>query len=194
MGRYLRLADQVGQSKRDISGTVTQFGKKSAVSSPPMTGETADARKESGYDKNDINDQSPRHCPADIYDRNDKTANLSPPPNLFDGPDLLELFQQRAAIRQFEGRRPREFAERLAYAEIVEGWCARHPQRFVPGTCAGCRQPIGNFGLNLPDGTRVHFEGANYQCLISYGASRKRRAVEALAGLGLMPPAGWSAS
>jgi hypothetical protein len=158
-----------------------------------MKGETADARKESGYDKNDINDQSPRHCPPDIYDRNDKTANSSPSQNLFDGPDLLDLFQERAAIREFEGRRSRDLAERLAYAEILEAWCSRHPQQFIPGICAGCRQPTGHLGLNLPDGTRVHFEGTNYQCLISYGASRKRRAVEALAGLGLMPPIGWTA-
>jgi len=193
MGRYLRLADQVGQSKRDISGTVTQFGKKSAVSPPSRAGKTADAGMESGYDKNDLNDQSLRQNYADTYDRNDKSANSSASSNLFDGPDLLDFFEERAAIREFEGRRSRDLAERLAYAEIIEAWCARHPQRFIPGICAGCRRPIGNFELNLPDGTRVHFEGTNYPCLISYGASRKRRAVAALAGLGLMPPIGWTA-
>jgi hypothetical protein len=57
MGRYLRLADQVGQRKQDLYGTVTELGKKSVILLPSRTGETADARNQSGYDKDDINDQ-----------------------------------------------------------------------------------------------------------------------------------------
>jgi hypothetical protein len=105
--------------------------------------------------------------------------------------DLLELFQERAAIREFDGRRPRHLAERLAYGEVIETWCRHHPQQLDPGTCAGCGRPIGEVRLELPDGGQVHFGDNEFQCLIRYGGGRRRRAISALAQLGIVPPPGW---
>jgi len=105
--------------------------------------------------------------------------------------DLLDLFHERAAIREFDGRRPRSLAERLAYGEAIEIWCRHNPQQLDPGTCAGCGGRIGEDRLELPDGAEVHFGDCQFECLIRYGKERKERAVLALAEYGLVPPPGW---
>jgi hypothetical protein len=106
--------------------------------------------------------------------------------------DWRELFEERAAFRQFEaGYRP-EVAEHLAFGEVVEGWCRRYPQPYDPDICAGCGQPLAGNALDLPDGSRVHWERhREFMCLIDAGLRRKERALAALAAHGLLPPAGW---
>jgi hypothetical protein len=100
------------------------------------------------------------------------------------------LFEERARQRSAGYSKPA--ATRLAWGEVVETWCDVHPQRLAVGRCAGCGKPLGHGTLDLPDGARVHFEPEReFTCLIAYGFARKHRAVEALAALGLHPPAGW---
>jgi hypothetical protein len=158
-----------------------------------MRADTKSPRGLTGYDINDINDKSSRRCFAyDRNDQNDQSPKSSVVPILAAGPDLVEFFNERAAIREYEGHRPRDIAERLAYWEIVETWCGRHPQRFAPGMCAGCGKPLNGKTLDLPDGARVHFNDNRFACLIAYGSSRRARAKAALAELGLFPPDGCS--
>lgn len=102
---------------------------------------------------------------------------------------LRDWFEERAAIRQFEGGYSRDMAERLAYGELVEAWCESHPIAHDRWRCAGCGESLTGEALDLPDGARVHWERQReFACLISYGFMRKRRAPEALATLGLSPP------
>src|SRR5262249_744496 len=106
--------------------------------------------------------------------------------------DWLELYAERAAFRQYEAGYRRDVAQRLAFGEVVEAWCRRHPQPHDPAVCAGCGRPLAVDVLDLPDGSRVHWERhREFACLIAAGLRRKERAVAALAALGLTPPGGW---
>jgi hypothetical protein len=106
--------------------------------------------------------------------------------------ELRYGYEERVGIRLYDAGYTRHEAERLAYGEIIEQWCERHPLRLQPGSCAGCREPLATGGLELPDGARVHWEqDQDFRCLIAYGFRRKPRAVEVLALGGLQPPVGW---
>ena len=100
-----------------------------------------------------------------------------------------DLYEERAALRQYEAGYPRDVAEGLAFGEVVEAWCRRHPDAHDPEACAGCDQPLAGEVLDLPHGARVHWERhREFACLIAYGELRRRRAVAALAELGLVDP------
>jgi hypothetical protein len=106
--------------------------------------------------------------------------------------DWREMYEERAAIRQYNGGYRRDVAERLAWGEVIEIWCDRIALKHPPDTCAGCGEVLAGDSLDLPGGARIHWEPSReFTCLIAYGFARKRRAVEALAALGLVPPSGW---
>jgi len=106
--------------------------------------------------------------------------------------ELRYAYEERVGIRIYDAGYTRREAERLAFCEIIEQWCERHTLRLPPGSCAGCGEPLADGALDLPNGARVHWEhDREFKCLIAYGFRRKRRAVEALAALGLQPPEGW---
>lgn len=92
-----------------------------------------------------------------------------------DAMDWRELFEERAAMRQYCGGYRRNLAERLAYGECIERWCELNPVSHRPGLCAGCGAPLGNNVLELCDGARVHWERHRaFECLIAYGEERTR--------------------
>jgi hypothetical protein len=104
--------------------------------------------------------------------------------------ELRYAYEERVGIRLYDAGYTRHEAERLAYGETIEKWCERHPLRLQPGSCAGCGEPLATGALELPDGARVHWErDQEFRCLIAYGFKRKRRAVQALAVMGIVPPA-----
>ena len=120
-----------------------------------------------------------------------RSGNRPLPP---ESADWRDLFEERAAIHEHEGGYSREMAERRAFGKCVEEWCRQHPPAHNPLLCAGCNKPLGAAILDLPDGSRVHWEShRDYACLITAGNVRKRRAVAALSALGISPPAGWAA-
>ena len=113
-------------------------------------------------------------------------------PDSADATDWRELFEERAGIRQHDAGFQSSIAERLAWGELIERWSEGHPMSLSSEVCAACNQPLETVFLELPDTARVHRDG-DYRCLIAYGEMRKRRAVTALAALGLTPPPGWQA-
>jgi hypothetical protein len=102
--------------------------------------------------------------------------------------------EERAAIREIDGRRPREEAERLAFADVILKWHHRHGMRPDSRRCAGCDDELnGEAGLVLCDGARVHLDGARgVNCAIAYGLKWRGAAVAALRALGLDPPRGFT--
>ena len=87
----------------------------------------------------------------------------------------------------FHGDRGWEDARRLAWGDVENEWHELHGQRWPSWQCAGCDAPLGGSqALNLPDGTRVHFEPID--CLIRFGKRWRGAAREALVALGLEPP------
>jgi len=106
----------------------------------------------------------------------------------WDTSDWLDLYEERAAIRQYDGRYTRAEAEVLAWGEIENRWHLKHGERVPRDLCAGCRRPIGSAdALDLIDGTRVHI-AASQDCLIRHGKRWRANATRALRALGLRPP------
>jgi hypothetical protein len=102
--------------------------------------------------------------------------------------DWRDLYEERAAIRQYDGRYSRAEAEVLTWGEMQNRWHAEHGEPVSRDFCAGCRRPIGAASaLDLIDGNRVHLD-SNTDCLIRHGERWRAAATRALMGLGLRPP------
>jgi len=96
-----------------------------------------------------------------------------------------DLFEERAAIRQYDGGYGRVEAERLAWEELQHYRHRLCGARISPEFCAGCLQPIDPArALALDDGCVVHLS-----CVARYGRAWRKAAGTALAALGLEPPA-----
>jgi|HubBroStandDraft_6_1064221.scaffolds.fasta_scaffold07060_3 hypothetical protein len=104
----------------------------------------------------------------------------------------LDLFNERAAHRQFDGGYSRAEAERRAFNEMILEWQARHGGRPDPLRCVGCGDELpANSGLALTDGARVHFDVRGVNCIIAYGRKWRAAAAAALRAIGLVPPQGF---
>jgi hypothetical protein len=104
--------------------------------------------------------------------------------------DWRNLFEERAAIRGFDGRFPRAKAEWLAWRELQNRWHMERGERVPPHLCAGCRRPIGDaLALDLIDGNRVHRDAEN-SCLIRHGERWRNAASRALVACGINQPRG----
>lgn len=99
-----------------------------------------------------------------------------------------DLYEERAAHRQFDGDYPRVEAELLAWREIEWRWHLAHRERASARVCAGCGQLIqADEALDLIDGARVHMKECS--CRIAYEQRWRSAATNALIALGLQPPA-----
>jgi hypothetical protein len=107
------------------------------------------------------------------------------------GPEVWhDLYQERAAIREYDGGYTRSEAELLAWRELECRWHMAHCQPAAAGVCAGCHQPLGNEDvILLLDRNRVHNRDG-HACLIRYGERWRDAAAKALIALGLWPPTG----
>jgi hypothetical protein len=95
-----------------------------------------------------------------------------------------DFFEERAAIREFDGLRPRAKAELLAWDELLNKWHLLYGRRWSAWQCSGCDEPIGGLpALIYIDGNRVHFG-----CVTRFNERRHSAAVIGLRALGLEPP------
>jgi hypothetical protein len=101
--------------------------------------------------------------------------------------DWRGWYEERAAIRQFEGGHTREEAERLAWSEAEDRWHRANGERVPRDLCAGCRRPIGSArALDLIDDNRVHLGDLN--CLIRHGDRWRAVAGQAMKLMGIAKP------
>jgi hypothetical protein len=120
-------------------------------------------------------------------DAADKASTVG---NTLTSDDWRDLYEERSAIRQYDGHYTRAEAERLAWGELENRWNLEHSERVSRDLCAGCRRPIESASaLDLIDGSRVHLNGGN-ACLIRHGKRWRATATRALMALGLRPPVG----
>jgi hypothetical protein len=100
-------------------------------------------------------------------------------------------FNERAGIREHDGRYPRAEAERLAYGETLDEWRRQHGPRPDRARCAGCDGLVS--GADVFDfGTdgRVHSGG---DCLENFGRRWHSAGEAALREFGIEPPPSWRA-
>jgi hypothetical protein len=100
--------------------------------------------------------------------------------------DVRGAYDERAAIVEFDGQRPRAQAELMAWNEVAAAWYRDHGQHIQPALCAGCEQPLSGASnvLDLPNGERVHAD-REYTCVVAYGQRWTAAAATALAVMGI---------
>ena len=118
-----------------------------------------------------------------------RRARLAVVPDLTDPEDLQIWLHERAAMREDSGA-ARVDADRAAFDELLWIWHAANPVEHTPGQCAACGTALAPPVMALPDGATV-CDKPGHGCLIEYGTGRRMAAVDALAGLGIAPPAWW---
>ena len=114
---------------------------------------------------------------------------LSRSENADGGPDFWHgLYEERTAIRQYDGSYRSDEAERLAWGELQNRWHMAGDERVSRQLCAGCRRPFGSSeALDMIDGNRIHITDG-YDCLIRHGERWRRAATAGLRALVLDPP------
>lgn len=107
------------------------------------------------------------------------------------GEDWRALFDERAAIAEFDGGLPRAQAKARAFACCVAEWLNRHPVRSPPGRCLGCGGSEHAHDTLLPFGTEpTGHAWLHSRCWDAWHAGRKAEAVAALYIIGIaMRPA-----
>jgi hypothetical protein len=102
--------------------------------------------------------------------------------------DLWYRYEERAAIRQYDGGESRAVAETMAWQEVAVLWYREHGHRIPAHLCAGCHGPLdGAEVLLLPHGERAHADAGDV-CIRLYGGRWKRQAAIALAAIGIPVP------
>jgi hypothetical protein len=102
------------------------------------------------------------------------------------GEDWRALFEERAAIAEFDGGLPRASAEASAFACCVAEWLNRNPVRSPPGRCLGCGGNEQAHDKLLPFGTEpTGHAWLHSRCWEAWHASRKVEAVAVLSTFGI---------
>jgi hypothetical protein len=102
------------------------------------------------------------------------------------GEDWRALYDERAAIAEFDGGLPRASVEARAFACCVAEWLNRNLARSPPGRCLGCgRSEHANDKL-LPFGTeQTGHAWLHSRCWDAWHAGRKAEAIAALSTFGI---------
>lgn len=105
------------------------------------------------------------------------------------GEDWLALFDERAAIAEFDGSLPRQEAEVRAFDYCVVEWLNRNPARSPTGRCLGCGGSEHAHDKLLPFGTEpTGHAWLHSRCWPAWHAARKAEAIAALAAMGIVQP------
>ena len=167
-----------------VDGYSGKSGK--SVSNQELTGshrENAD-----GHSGKSFSDQQLASDSKGTGDQAGRQLATPPDASRLDPTIWSDLYEERAAHRQFDGGYPRVEAELLAWRDIEWRWHLAHRERVPAEVCAGCGQLIrADEALDLIDGARVHVKG--YRCRIAYEQRWRSAATNALIALGLQPPA-----
>lgn len=170
--------------------------KSSPIARSDLPFETFETPRAGPYEKIQTPENVPGDSPeaagaAPCRDTSDTAgAHQRTPQAAWGAADWRTYYDEHATIREFDGRRPRPDAERLAWGELQNEWHLRHGESTPPWQCAGCGKPIGGReALALADGCRVHCDDG-LRCLIAYGRRWRAAAARALTAMGLAPPPG----
>ena len=119
-----------------------------------------------------------------------RRAELAVVPDLSDPEDIQVWLHERGGMREDSGA-TRVDADKAAFDELLWIWHAANPVEHTPGQCAACGTALAPPVMALPDGAQVCNQ-PGHECLIEYGNGRRIAAVDALADMGISPPAWWT--
>lgn len=154
-----------------------------------------DAGLSISVDRQQLRVRAKRKPPTHILDvvRRHKAgiiAHLNASSGAWSADDWMGFYDERAGIAEFEGKRSREQAEEQALECCIVEWLNRHPEPSEPGRCAGCGEPELSGSLVVPFGSEHHgHTWLHSDCWPEWHASRRARAVAALAATGIGKPA-----
>ena len=114
----------------------------------------------------------------------EKEARGPSPP--WDAADWQAMYDERAAIREFDGELPRPEAERLALADTVDQWLTQHPPPATDDSdgCVHCGDPLDDGAIPVLAGDRGHV-WLHGRCHRNWLDERRRQAGEALRAMGI---------
>lgn len=96
------------------------------------------------------------------------------------------MFDQRAAIAEFDGGLPRASAEARAFACCIAEWLNRNPVSSPPGRCLGCGGSEHAHDTLLPFGTEpTGHAWLHSRCWTTWHAGRKSEAIAVLSSIGI---------
>ena len=102
------------------------------------------------------------------------------------GEDWRALFDERAAISEFDGGLSRASAEVRTFACCVAEWLNRNPVRSPLGRCLGCGGSEHAHDKLLPFGTeQTGHAWLHSRCWPAWDAARKAEAIAALSTFGI---------
>lgn len=128
--------------------------------------------------------------PADVLDllschKAEVIALLRTGSDGWSGEDWLALFDERAAIAEFDGGLPRQGAEMRAFDCCVVEWLNLNPARSPSGRCLGCGGSEHAHDKLLPSTEPTGHAWLHSRCWPAWHAVRKAEAIAALAAMGI---------
>jgi hypothetical protein len=109
-------------------------------------------------------------------------------PKPWDAADYKALFDERAAILEFDGGLTRSEAEKKAIEHCVTEWQNRHPLSSPAGHCAWCRNPASTGAAVVPFGVGERHAWLHPYCWPAWYRLRRADALAALRSFGIPVP------
>jgi len=148
-----------------------------------------------GLDGDDLVLEASAPPPAEVLDlvaryKADIVTLLRPGNDGWSGEDWREFFEERAGIKEFDGRLSRDRAEARAFSCCVGEWLHRNPARSPSGRCHHCGQTAGMLfpyftGCSTKDPGHTWL---NQECSRAWHKARRAKAVSALVAIGINKP------
>jgi hypothetical protein len=104
------------------------------------------------------------------------------------GEDYKALFDERAAIAEFDGGLTRSQAEERAVEFCIAMWLNRRPAESAPGHCAWCGRPEAPGGAVVPIGVGDFHTWLHPRCWPAWHRRRRADALAALRSMGIPVP------
>ena len=103
----------------------------------------------------------------------------------WDATDWQALYDERAAIREYDGELPRPEAERLALNDCIDWWLTQHPPEPTDDVvCVHCSDPLDDDAIPVLAGYNGH-TWLHGRCHHSWLAKRRAEAEQVLAAMGV---------
>lgn len=117
------------------------------------------------------------------------SSGTAPTRDSWQGADWLAYFDERAAIREYDGGASRVDAERLAFGDAVAHWMSLHPPSPTPpDSCVHCSEPERRNDVLMPmlaDGGHTWIHDS---CWTAWDRAQRETAIGCLGSMGLSRP------